>query len=70
MCEYYSVEIEITPEMRRAGASVIQDLSGVVCSETLASRVYTAMAALVDAELPPHSLALNHRQHADGVVDK
>ena len=42
--DYVSKEIEITPEMRLAGAAVIQELSGVVDSEFLAGRVYTAMA--------------------------
>jgi hypothetical protein len=32
--------------MREAGASVIEELSGVISSEYLADRVYTAMASV------------------------
>jgi hypothetical protein len=37
-------ELVVTPSMRRAGASVLGELSGVVSSEYLAEAIYTAMA--------------------------
>ena len=36
----------VTPAMREAGADVLQELFGVISSEGLAERVYTAMDAL------------------------
>ena len=39
-------EIEISPEMRQAGASVIAELHGVVSSEFLAQEVYIAMVRI------------------------
>ena len=39
-------EVEVTPAMRKAGASVLQELSGVVDSECLPSAVYIAMAGI------------------------
>jgi hypothetical protein len=39
-------QIEVTPEMIEAGASVIGELYGVVDSYSLAGRVYIAMVAL------------------------
>jgi hypothetical protein len=44
-------DIEITPEMTRAGAAVIAELGGECDSFSLADEVYKAMAALA----PPRS---------------
>jgi hypothetical protein len=38
-----TTEIEITPEMMRAGADVLNQLDGPLMSETLALQVYLAM---------------------------
>ena len=49
----YSQEIEITPEMRQAGAEVIESLGGTVSSEFLAAAVYSAMADLATSLRKP-----------------
>ena len=45
-------EIEVTQEMREAGAFVLIELSGVVSSEFLAEKVYTAMVHVATTGLP------------------
>ena len=45
--------IEVTAEMRAAGASVIDEFSGVVDSAFLAEEVYKAMADIDRSENPP-----------------
>ena len=44
--------IEATPEMRAAGAVVIEELYGVVDSAFLAARVYIAMARVSHQSIP------------------
>src|SRR6185437_16591665 len=39
---------QITPEMRQAGAAIIQEYRDVFDSEVLAERIYTAMVLILD----------------------